>query len=290
MRTIKAVKVVEVGPRDGLQNEPRHVSTEVKVALIRLLVDSGLRHIEAASFVSPVWVPQMADGAEVMRDVPRMSGLVYSALTPNLRGFETAVAAGCDVVAVFAAASETFSQKNINCSIAGSIARFRPVLEAARSHAIPVRGYVSCIVDCPYEGAIDAAAVARTAEALHQLGCYEISLGDTTGAGTPATTSAVVEACARRVPVEKLAGHYHDTFGMAVANIRASLDLGMSTFDSSVGGLGGCPYSPGSSGNVATEDLIALLDGLGIASGVDRGRLAAAGRFIRAQLRGACVP
>lgn len=284
MHTVKTVKIVEVGPRDGLQNEKRCVETDVKVELIRMLIDAGLRNIEAASFVSPVWVPQMADAAQVMRAVPRMRGLSYSALTPNLRGFEAALAAGCEVVAVFAAASETFSQKNINCSIADSIERFKPILAAARGTGVLVRGYVSCIVHCPFEGAIAPAAAARAADMLYQLGCYEISLGDTTGAGTPSTISAAVEACAGRVPLRRLAGHYHDTFGMALANIRASLDLGINIFDSSVGGLGGCPYSPGSSGNVATEDLIRMLDSMGIESGADRDAVAAAGRFIHSQL------
>jgi hydroxymethylglutaryl-CoA lyase len=284
MHTVKSVKIVEVGPRDGLQNEKRSVATDVKVELIKMLVDAGLRNIEAASFVSPVWVPQMADAAQVMHAVPRMRGLTYSALIPNLRGFEAALAAGCEVVAVFAAASETFSQKNINCGIAESIERFKPILEAARGAGVLVRGYVSCMVHCPFEGAIAPAEAARTAEMLYQLGCYEISLGDTTGAGTPSTITSAVEACIRRVPLHQLAGHYHDTFDMALANIRASLDLGMNIFDSSVGGLGGCPYSPGSSGNVATEDLIQMLDSLGIESGADRDAVAAAGRFIHSQL------
>lgn len=280
----KTVKLVEVGPRDGLQNEPGLVSSEVKVELIRRLADAGVQHIEAASFVSPKWVPQMADSAEVMQGVLRRQGVAYSALVPNLKGFDAALAAYCDEVAVFAAASETFSQKNINCSIAESIERFEPVLKAASRYHIPVRGYVSCVLGCPYEGDVPPEKVAQVAEMLYQAGCYEISLGDTIGAGTPAKTRRVIDACARRVPLGQLAGHYHDTFGMAIANIYASLDMGMAIFDSSVAGLGGCPYSPGASGNVATEDVVYLLNGLGISTGIALERLADAGRFICAQL------
>ena len=238
------VRIVEVGPRDGLQNEPGTIDVATKVGLIERLGDAGLAAIEAASFVSPKWVPQMAGSAEVMRALRRKAGIVYSALTPNMQGFEGALAAGCDEVAVFAAATETFSRRNINCSIAESIERFRPVVEAAREHGLRCRGYISCVLGCPYEGAVDPQAVARLAGTLYDMGCYEISLGDTIGVGTPASTLRAFDACARVVPVDRLAGHFHDTWGMAIANIHAALGLGIGTFDASVGGLGGCPYSP----------------------------------------------
>ncbi|MBL8258199.1 MAG: hydroxymethylglutaryl-CoA lyase [Candidatus Competibacteraceae bacterium] len=263
------VKLVEVGPRDGLQNEPKILDVATKVALIDRLGRAGLRVIEAASFVSPKWVPQMADSAAVLAALQRRPGVVYPALTPNLQGFEAALAAGAREVAVFGSASEAFSQKNINCSVAESLARFEPVLAAARQAGIRVRGYVSCALGCPYEGAIAPAAVARVAGALFDLGCYEISLGDTIGAGTPEAAKRMLEAVAGRVPLDCLAGHYHDTRGMAVANIYASLQCGVRTFDASVAGLGGCPYAKGASGNVATEDAVYLLDGLGIETGVD---------------------
>jgi hydroxymethylglutaryl-CoA lyase len=271
---------VEVGPRDGLQNESAIVATEVKLELIRRLADSGLTYIEATAFVSPKRVPQMADHDAVMRGVPRRDGLVYSALTPNLQGFEAALAAGADEVAVFGAASETFSQKNIHCSIAESLQRFEQVMAAAREHAIPVRGYVSCVLGCPYEGAIAPAAVAAVAGALHDMGCHEISLGDTIGVGTPGHTAAMIDAVARRVPIERLAGHFHDTYGQALANVYAAMQLGVAVFDASVAGLGGCPYAPGASGNVATEDLLYMLDGLGIDTGVRLDALLAADRYI----------
>ena len=278
------VKVVEVGPRDGLQNEPQTIATDVKVALIERLADAGLPAVEAAAFVSAKWVPQMADGADVMARIRRKPGVAYPVLVPNLQGFAAAVAAGATEVAVFGAASETFSRKNINSSIAVSLERFRPVIEAARAADVRVRGYVSCVLGCPYEGDVAPAAVASVAGALHAMGCYEVSLGDTIGAGTPGKTAVMLDAVARVVPVERLAGHYHDTYGQALANIYASLEHGVAVFDSSVAGLGGCPYAKGATGNVATEDVVYLLHGLGIATGVDLDRLVDAGEFICAAL------
>ena len=278
------VKVVEVGPRDGLQNEPQTIATDVKVALIERLADAGLPAVEAAAFVSPKWVPQMADGADVMARIRRKPGVAYPVLVPNLQGFAAAVAAGATEVAVFGAASETFSRKNVNASIAASLERFRPVIEAARAADVRVRGYVSCVLGCPYEGDVAPAAVASVAGALHAMGCYEISLGDTIGAGTPGRTAAMLDAVARVVPVDRLAGHYHDTYGQALANVYASLERGVAVFDSSVAGLGGCPYAKGATGNVATEDLVYLLHGLGIATGIDLDRLVDAGLFICAAL------
>lgn len=276
----KRVRLVEVGPRDGLQNEPGEVPAATKLELIARLADAGLRHIETTAFVSPKWVPQMADHDAVMRGVLRRDGVVYSALTPNLKGFEAALAAGAQEVAVFGAASEVFSQRNINCSIAESLQRFESVMQAAKAANIPVRGYVSCVLGCPYQGEVAPQAVADVAAALFEMGCYEISLGDTIGVGTPLKTQRMIEAVARRVPVEKLAGHYHDTYGQALANVLASLELGVATFDSSVAGLGGCPYAPGASGNLASEDLVYLLQGLGIETGVDLDALAQTGDWI----------
>jgi len=280
-----SVRIVEVGPRDGLQNEPREVPTAVKVELIERLADAGLPAVEATAFVSPKWVPQMADHTEVLERIRRKPGVDYPVLAPNLKGFESARAAGATEVAIFGAASESFSRKNINCSIAESLERFRPVAEQARKHGIRVRGYVSCVLGCPYEGDISPSNVAKVAEALFEMGCYEVSLGDTIGTGTPAKTKAMIEACAARVPVEKLAGHYHDTYGQALANIYASLELGVATFDSSIAGLGGCPYAAGASGNVATEDVVYLLDGLGIRTGVDLARLVEIGEWISGVLK-----
>jgi len=280
MQVPKAVRVVEVGPRDGLQNEAKTVPTAIKVALIERLADAGLKTIEAGSFVSPKWVPQMADTAAVMKELKRRPGVAYQVLVPNLKGFEAACAAKADEVAIFAAASETFSRRNINCSIAESIDRFVPVTEAAKAAGVRVRGYISCVVDCPYEGAVAPEAVADVAARLLALGCYEISLGDTIGSGTPARIVAMIEAVARRVPREKLAIHCHDTYGQALANILAALESGIATVDSSVAGLGGCPYAPGAAGNVASEDVVYMLDGLRIEHGIDLGKLAAAGRFI----------
>ena len=263
------VKICEVGPRDGLQNEAAPVATEVKVALIERLAAAGLKWIEAASFVSPKWLPQMADGAQVLAGITRRAGVTYAALTPNMKGFEAARAAGADEVAVFGAASETFSQRNINCSIAESLARFRPVCEAANAAGIPVRGYISCALGCPYEGDIAPKQVAAIAADLAALGCHQISLGDTIGVGTPASAKAMIEAVAKRVPLARLAVHFHDTYGQALANILIALDIGIATVDSSVGGLGGCPYAAGASGNVATEDVVYMLDGMGVETGVD---------------------
>jgi hydroxymethylglutaryl-CoA lyase len=278
-------KIVEVGPRDGLQNEPGVVPTQVKVELIERLAQAGLPAVEATAFVSPKWIPQMADHAEVLERIRRRPGVAYPVLTPNLKGYDAARAAGATEVAVFGAASEAFSKKNINCSIAESLARFRPLVEKALSEKIKVRGYVSCVLGCPYEGDVDPGRVAGVAGELHDMGCYEISLGDTIGVGTPRKTALMLEACARRVPLERLAGHYHDTYGQALANIYASLELGVATFDASVAGLGGCPYAAGASGNVATEDVIFMLNGLGVESGVDLGQLADIGQWICAILK-----
>ncbi|AYQ28283.1 hydroxymethylglutaryl-CoA lyase [Polaromonas sp. SP1] len=274
------IKIVEVGPRDGLQNEAVNVDLETRLELIARLADAGVRHIESASFVSAKWVPQMAGSADLMKRLPRLAGVHYSALTPNLQGLESAIEAGCEEVAVFASASEQFSRRNINCTIRESLERFRSVVETARAHHIKVRGYVSCVLGCPYEGRVDPEQVAGVALLLHELGCHEISLGDTIGRGTPREVRAMLEASARRVPVSRLAGHFHDTYGMAIANIAASLEMGVRVFDSSVAGLGGCPYAAGASGNVATEDVIYLLHGMGYETGIDLRKIAEAGRFI----------
>ena len=278
------VKIVEVGPRDGLQTEPQLVPAAVKVELIDRLGQAGLKAIEATAFVSPKWVPQMGDAAEVMASLPRRPNVTYPVLVPNLKGFEQALAAGVGEIAVFGAASEAFSQKNINCSIAESLERFRPVAEAARSHNIRVRGYVSCVLGGPYQGEVRPAAVAEVAARLLEMGCYEVSLGDTIGVGTPASVARMLDAVALLVPVERLAGHYHDTWGMALANIYASLEMDVAVFDASVAGLGGCPYAAGASGNVATEDVVYLLHGLGIETGIDLERLVDAGAYICAEL------
>jgi hydroxymethylglutaryl-CoA lyase len=276
----KKVRIVEVGPRDGLQNEKMAVPTQVKLELIGRLADAGLPAVEATAFVSPKWIPQMADHTEVLEGIRRKPGVSYPVLTPNLKGFEAARAAGATEVAVFGAASESFSRKNINCTIAESLERFRPVTDAARQAGIKVRGYISCVLGCPYEGEIAPAQVAEVARALHDMGCYEISLGDTIGVGTPGKTQAMIEACAREVPIARLAGHYHDTYGQALANIYASLETGVATFDSSVAGLGGCPYAKGASGNVATEDVVYMLHGLGIETGIDLDKVVDIGRWI----------
>jgi len=277
---MNTVRIVEVGPRDGLQNEPGEVPTEVKLELIERLAAAGLASVEATAFVSPKWVPQMADHTEVLERLRRKPGVSYPVLTPNLKGFEAARAAGATEVAIFGAASEAFSRKNINCSIAESLERFRPVAEAAKKNSVKVRGYVSCVLGCPYEGDVAPHRVAEVAGALHDMGCYEVSLGDTIGVGTPGKTKAMLEACARRVPMDRLAGHYHDTYGQALANIYASLELGVRTFDASVAGLGGCPYAAGASGNVATEDVVYMLHGLGMDTGVDLDQLVDIGRWI----------
>lgn len=278
------VRLVEVGPRDGLQNEKADVPTDVKVALIDALTDAGFAAIEATAFVSPKWVPQMADAAAVMARIRRKPGVRYPVLTPNLKGFEAALAAGADEVAVFVAATEAFSRKNINCSIAESLQRAKPVFDAARAHGVRVRGYVSVVLDCPYEGAVDPARVAEVAGALVDLGAYEVSLGDTIGTGTAGRTQALFRRVAERVPVRALAGHFHDTYGQALTNVYAALELGVSTFDCSVAGLGGCPYAKGATGNVASEDVVYLLQGLGIETGVDLTLLRRAGRFISRHL------
>ena len=284
MNTMDHVRIVEMGPRDGLQNEGQVVPLTTKLELIERLADAGLREIEATSFVSPKWVPQMADHAELMRALPRRPGVRYPVLTPNLQGFEAALAAGADRVAVFAAASEAFSKKNINCSIAESIERFLPVMAAARAAGVAVRGYVSCVIGCPYEGTIAPAKVAEVSERLIDIGCDEVSLGDTIGVGTPASVQRMLEAVAARVPLEHLAGHYHDTYGMAVANVYASYQFGLRVFDASVGGLGGCPYAKGATGNVATEDVVYLLHGLGAHTGIDLDRLVDTAAWISARL------
>ncbi|KAB2933850.1 MAG: 3-hydroxy-3-isohexenylglutaryl-CoA/hydroxy-methylglutaryl-CoA lyase [Rhodocyclaceae bacterium] len=278
------VKIVEVGPRDGLQNESQLVPAAVKIELIDRLGMAGLKAIEATAFVSPKWVPQMGDAAEVMAGLKRRAGVGYPVLAPNMKGYEQAVMAGATEIAVFAAASEAFSQKNINCSIAESLERFRPVMEAARRDGVRVRGYVSCVAGCPYQGEVPPAAVAEVVARLAEMGCYEVSLGDTIGVGTPASVTRMLDEVALLLPVERLAGHYHDTYGMALANIYASLEMGVAVFDASVAGLGGCPYAAGASGNVATEDVVYLMNGLGIETGVDLDRLVDAGAFISAEL------
>ena len=282
---MSSIRIVEMGPRDGLQNEAQVVPLATKLELIERLADAGLREIEATSFVSPRWVPQMGDHAELMRALQRRPGVRYPVLTPNLQGFEAARAAGAEQVAVFAAASEAFSRKNINCSIAESIERFLPVMSAARAAGVEVRGYVSCVIACPYEGAVAPAKVAEVAQRLVDIGCREISLGDTIGVGTPASVQRMLEAVAARVPAERLAGHYHDTYGMAVANVYASLQFGLRCFDASVGGLGGCPYAKGATGNVATEDVVYLLHGLGHDTGIELERLVDTAAWISAQLQ-----
>ena len=280
MKLPQRVRIVEVGPRDGLQNEKEMVPTDVKVGLIDRLSDAGLPAIEATSFVSPKWVPQMADNAAVMAAIRRKPGVRYPVLTPNMKGLQAALAAGCDEVAAFVAASETFSQKNINCSIAESLERARPLVAAAKSNGARVRGYISCVLGCPYEGEIAPERVRDVAAALRAMGCYEISLGDTIGTGTAGNTQRLIKVVAAAVPIAELAGHFHDTYGQALANVYAAMELGVATFDSSVAGLGGCPYAKGATGNVASEDLLYLLRGLGIDTGVDMTRLRTAGQYI----------
>jgi isopropylmalate/homocitrate/citramalate synthase len=280
----RKARIVEVGPRDGLQNEAKRVPTEVKIELINRLAEAGPAAVEATAFVSPKWVPQMADNAQVFAGIRRRPGVGYPVLVPNMKGFEAARAAGAEEIAVFGAASETFSRRNINCSIAESLERFAPVVKIARASGMRVRGYISCAAGCPYEGEVKPLAVAVLAEKLHKMGCYEISLGDTIGVGTPGRIRAMIEAVAKRVPIGSLAGHYHDTYGQALANIYASLEAGVRTFDSSVAGLGGCPYAKGASGNVATEDVVYMLDGLEIETGVDLMKILRAGQFICREL------
>lgn len=276
----RRVRLVEVGPRDGLQNEKQPISTADKVRLVDDLSAAGVRYIEVGSFVSSKWVPQMAGSAEVFAQIRQKPGVTYAALAPNLKGLEAAIESGVSEVAVFAAASEAFSQKNINCSIDESLARFVPLMAAARESGVQVRGYVSCVLGCPYEGEIDPKRVAHVAHELFAMGCYEVSLGDTIGTGTPGKTRQLFDLVSRDVPRDKLAGHFHDTYGQALANIYASLQEGICTFDSSVAGLGGCPYAKGASGNVASEDVLYMLDGLGIETGIELDALVAAGQRI----------
>ena len=274
------VRLVEVGPRDGLQNEAQPISVADKVRLVDALSAAGLGYIEVGSFVSPKWVPQMAGSADVFAQIQRKPGVIYGALAPNLRGFEDALAAGVKEVAVFAAASEAFSQRNINCSISESLERFAPIMAAAQQHGVSVRGYVSCVLGCPYEGQVAPEQVAAVARELYSMGCYEVSLGDTIGTGTAGATRRMFEVVGKDVPRAKLAGHFHDTYGQAIANVYASLLEGIQVFDSSIAGLGGCPYAKGASGNVATEDVLYLLDGLGIETGIDMDKLIVAGQQI----------
>ena len=276
----KHVRLVEVGPRDGLQNEAQPISVADKVRLVDDLTEAGLAYIEVGSFVSPKWVPQMAGSAEVFAGIHQRPGVTYAALAPNLRGFEDALAAGVKEVAVFAAASEAFSQRNINCSISDSLKRFEPIMEAARNHGVRVRGYVSCVLGCPYEGKVSAEQVAPVARALHDMGCYEVSLGDTIGVGTPAKARAMLKAVAAEVPMPALAIHFHDTWGQALANVLACLEEGVAVVDSAVSGAGGCPYAKGASGNVASEDVVYMLHGLGIRTGIDLPLLAETGRWL----------
>ncbi|WP_395023156.1 hydroxymethylglutaryl-CoA lyase [Dongia sp.] len=279
-----SVRIVEVGPRDGLQNEPTPVSVAARIALIEGLVAAGIKTVEAGSFVSPKWVPQMADTAAVLAGLKRRDGVRYPVLVPNLQGLEAAEAAGAKDISIFAAASESFSRKNINCSVAESLDRFRPVAARALEQERRVRGYVSCVLGCPYEGEIAPEAVARVAKALFEMGCEEISLGDTIGTGTPLKAKRMIEAVAKHVPMEQLAVHFHDTYGQALANILATLELGIGVVDSSIAGLGGCPYAKGASGNVATEDVVYMLNGMGIATGIDLDKLAKVGRNVLQQL------
>ena len=284
MRTDTAVRIVEVGPRDGLQNEKALVPTGVKVELIERLATAGLPAVEAGAFVSPKWVPQMADTAEVLAAVRRRPGTAYPVLVPNETGLARALDSGVEEIAVFGAASESFSQRNINCSIAESLDRFRPVCERALAAGLRVRGYVSCVLGCPYEGAVASGKVAEVSAALAEMGCYEVSLGDTIGVGTAGKARALIRTVAKVLPRERLAVHFHDTYGQALANILACLEEGVTTVDSSVAGLGGCPYAKGASGNVATEDLLYLLEGLGVKTGVDFDAVVAAGRFVSEHL------
>ena len=278
------VTIVDVGPRDGLQNEAEPISVDTRVTLVNLLAAAGVPVVETGSFVNPKWVPQMASSEEVFAGIERRDGTRYAALTPNLKGFERALAAGADEVAVFAAASEGFSQKNINCSIAESLERFEPVMDAARAADIPVRGYVSCVIACPFDGDTAPEKVADVTRALLDMGCYEVSLGDTIGVGTAGSTSALLDTLLKLVPADKLALHCHDTYGQALSNILAGLQYGIATVDASVAGLGGCPYAPGATGNVATEDVIYMLHGMGIETGIDFDSLLAAGEHISAAL------
>ena len=278
------VTIVEVGPRDGLQNEAAIVPVEVKLALIEGLAEAGLSVIEATSFVSPKWIPQMADAIPLMQQLKQLEHVRYPALTPNIQGFEAAIQAGATEVAIFAAASESFSQKNINCSIDESMKRFEPIMVRAEALDVPVRGYVSCVMGCPYEGAVPASSVADVASRLYEMGCYEISLGDTIGVGNPKIARHLIENVTARIPVENLAAHFHDTYGQALVNILAVLQLGVNTIDSAISGLGGCPYAEGASGNVATEDVVYMLDGMGIETGINLSKLIETGKMISSHL------
>jgi len=280
----KHVKIVEVGPRDGLQNEKENVSAAVKIELVDRLSRAGFTNIEAASFVSPKWVPQMATSSEVMAGIERRAGTIYSALTPNMQGFEAALASRADEVVIFGSASEAFSQKNINCSIAESIARFETVARAAKEHGLRLRGSISCSFGCPYQGEVPLASVADVVGRMRDLGCDEIDIADTIGVSTPRKTQAVMETAARAFRLEGISGHFHDTYGQALANIYASLEVGVAIFHSSVSGLGGCPYAKGATGNVATEDVIYMLNGLGIETGIDLDQVVDAGAFISQHL------
>lgn len=279
-----SVTIVEVGPRDGLQNEKQSISVETKVSLIEQLADAGLSVIESGSFVSPKWVPQMAASDEVFRQISRRKGVRYTALTPNMRGLESAIACGVEEIAIFGAASEAFSQKNINCSVDESIERFKPMMALAKEHGISVRGYVSCIFACPYDGVVSAAQVSSITQKLFDLGCYEVSLGDTTGVGTAPETKTLLRQLGAQFDIRKLALHFHDTFGQAVANTYAGLEEGYRVFDASIAGLGGCPYAKGATGNVATEDVVYLMRGAGMKTGIDLEKLAQAGSFISKSL------
>jgi hydroxymethylglutaryl-CoA lyase len=279
-----SVRIVEVGPRDGLQNEKQPIDIATRVQLINMLSAAGLNTIEAGSFVNPAWVPQMAGSEDVFSQINRLPGVRYVALVPNSKGFERAASVNANEVAIFAAASEGFSQKNINCSIEESLARFKPVMSAAKTAGIPVRGYISCVISCPYDGEVSPQKVAEVSERLLAMGCYEISLGDTVGTGTPASVTRMLDAVLKIAPADKLAVHFHDTYGQALANIYASLQRGIAVIDSSIAGLGGCPYAKGAAGNVATEDLVYMLNGLGIQHGVDLNKLIAAGQFISEKL------
>lgn len=283
---VATVEIYEVGPRDGLQNEKRAIPTADKIALVDLLSQAGFRRIEVASFVSPKWVPQMADSAAVLAGIRRAPGVTYAALTPNLRGYEGARAAGAGEVAVFASASEGFSRANLNCTVAESLDRFAPVAEAALADGLPLRGYISCVTDCPFDGPTPPAAVARLAARLAAMGCHEISLGDTIGRATPDSVTAMLRAVLAELPAARLAGHFHDTAGRACDNIAAALDLGLRVFDAAVGGLGGCPYAPGAAGNVATEAALDRIEGLGLATGLDRAVIARAAALARSMREG----
>lgn len=282
----KSVRIVEMSPRDGLQNIKTNVSTEIKLELINRLYDTGIKDIEIASFVSPKWTPQMADAAEILQQLKQPEGTSHVVLTPNMRGFDRAIESGAKEVAIFAAASETFSQKNTNCTIDESLERFVPIMEKAAQLGIPVRGYTSCVLGCPYEGDVDVAVVVRVTKALIDMGCYEVSLGDTVGLGTPVKARLMMDAITKEVAGNKLGLHFHDTRGQALANILACLEYDIASIDSSVAGLGGCPYAPGASGNVSTEDVVYMLDGMGIKTGINLEKLAAVGHYITEQIGG----